>query len=47
MASRSLDAAKQKGVRVDEGKLAKVWTGVKPQEHSDEILAALDELEKK
>jgi peroxiredoxin Q/BCP len=29
------------------GKIAKVWTGVKPQEHSDEILAALDELEKK
>jgi len=29
------------------GKIAKVWTGVKPQEHSEEILAALDELEKK
>ena len=29
------------------GKIAKVWTGVKPQEHSDEILATLDELEKK
>jgi len=28
------------------GKIAKVWTGVKPQEHSDEILAALSELEK-
>jgi peroxiredoxin Q/BCP len=28
------------------GKIAKVWTGVKPQEHSDEILAALTELEK-
>ena len=28
------------------GKIAKVWTGVKPQEHSEEILAALSELEK-
>jgi peroxiredoxin Q/BCP len=28
------------------GKIVKVWTGVKPQEHSDEILAALDELQK-
>jgi peroxiredoxin Q/BCP len=28
------------------GKIAKVWTGVKPQEHSDEILAALNELQK-
>ncbi len=28
------------------GKIAKVWTGVKPQEHSDEILTALSELEK-
>lgn len=29
------------------GKIAKVWTGVKPQEHSDEVLAAISELEKK
>jgi peroxiredoxin Q/BCP len=28
------------------GKIVKVWTGVKPQEHSDEVLAAIDELEK-
>ena len=28
------------------GKIAKVWTGVKPQEHSDEVLAAISELEK-
>jgi thioredoxin-dependent peroxiredoxin len=28
------------------GKIAKVWTGVKPQEHSEEILAALSDLEK-
>jgi peroxiredoxin Q/BCP len=28
------------------GKIAKVWTGVKPQEHSDEVLAALSELQK-
>jgi thioredoxin-dependent peroxiredoxin len=28
------------------GKIAKVWTGVKPQEHSDEILATLAELQK-
>ena len=28
------------------GKIAKVWTGVKPQEHSEEILATLSELEK-
>jgi peroxiredoxin Q/BCP len=25
------------------GKIAKVWTGVKPQEHSEEVLAALPE----
>ena len=29
-----------------EGKIAKVWTGVKPSEHSDEILATLGELQK-
>lgn len=28
------------------GKIVKVWTGVKPQEHSDEILATLAELQK-
>jgi thioredoxin-dependent peroxiredoxin len=28
------------------GKIVKVWTGVKPQEHSDEVLAAIDEVEK-
>ena len=28
------------------GKIAKVWTGVKPQEHSEEILATLGELQK-
>jgi peroxiredoxin Q/BCP len=28
------------------GKIAKVWTGVKPSEHSDEVLAALSELQK-
>jgi peroxiredoxin Q/BCP len=28
------------------GKIVKVWTGVKPQEHSEEILAALSELQK-
>ena len=28
------------------GKIVKVWTGVKPQEHSDEVLAALGELQK-
>jgi peroxiredoxin Q/BCP len=28
------------------GKIAKVWTGVKPQEHSEEILATLSELQK-
>lgn len=29
-----------------EGKIVKVWTGVKPSEHSDEVLAALSELQK-
>ncbi|MGA2984136.1 MAG: peroxiredoxin [Terriglobia bacterium] len=29
------------------GKIAKVWTGVKPQEHSDEVLATIGELQKK
>lgn len=29
-----------------EGKIVKVWTGVKPSEHSDEVLAALSELER-
>jgi peroxiredoxin Q/BCP len=29
-----------------EGKIVKVWTGVKPQEHSDEVLAALSDLQK-
>jgi peroxiredoxin Q/BCP len=28
------------------GKIVKVWTGVKPQEHSEEVLAALGELQK-
>ena len=28
------------------GKIVKVWTGVKPSEHSEEILAALSELQK-
>jgi peroxiredoxin Q/BCP len=28
------------------GRIAKVWTGVKPQEHSEEILATLSELQK-
>jgi peroxiredoxin Q/BCP len=28
------------------GKIAKVWTGVKPQEHSDDVLATLSELQK-
>ncbi len=28
------------------GKIARVWTGVKPQEHSEEILATLNELQK-
>ena len=28
------------------GKIVKVWTGVKPSEHSDEILAALGDLQK-
>jgi thioredoxin-dependent peroxiredoxin len=28
------------------GKIVKVWTGVKPQEHSDEVLAAIVELQK-
>ena len=28
------------------GKIVKVWAGVKPQEHSDEVLAAISELEK-
>ena len=28
------------------GKIVKVWTGVKPQEHSDEVLATLSELQK-
>ncbi|HMD87373.1 MAG TPA: peroxiredoxin [Terriglobia bacterium] len=28
------------------GKIAKVWTGVKPSEHSDEVLATLSELQK-
>jgi len=28
------------------GKIVKVWTGVKPQEHTDEILATLSELQK-
>jgi peroxiredoxin Q/BCP len=28
------------------GKIVKVWTGVKPSEHSDEILAALSDLQK-
>jgi thioredoxin-dependent peroxiredoxin len=29
------------------GKIAQVWTGVKPQEHSQQVLAALTGLEKK
>ena len=29
------------------GKIVKVWTGVKPSGHSEEILATLDELQKK
>ena len=29
------------------GKIVKVWTGVKPQEHSQEVLAALNGFEKK
>jgi peroxiredoxin Q/BCP len=29
------------------GKIAKVWTGVSPQEHSEQVLAALQELKKK
>ena len=29
------------------GKIAKVWTGVNPQEHSEQVLAALQELKKK
>jgi len=29
------------------GKIAKVWTGVKPSEHSQEVLAVLSELEKR
>jgi peroxiredoxin Q/BCP len=29
-----------------EGKIAKVWTGVKPSGHSEEVLAALDELQR-
>mgnify|MGYP000866512411 CR=1 FL=1 len=28
------------------GKIAKVWTGVSPAKHSEEVLAALDELKK-
>ena len=28
------------------GKIVKVWTGVKPQEHSDDVLATLSELQK-
>ena len=28
------------------GKIVKVWTGVKPQEHSEEVLAAISELQK-
>ena len=30
-----------------QGKIAQVWTGVKPSEHSHEVLAALTGLEKK
>ena len=30
-----------------EGKIAKVWTGVSPQGHSEEVLAAITELSKK
>jgi peroxiredoxin Q/BCP len=30
-----------------DGKIAKVWTGVKPDPHSEEVLAALNELSKK
>ena len=30
-----------------EGKIAKVWTGVDPSNHSTEVLAALADLEKK
>lgn len=30
-----------------QGKIAKVWTGVNPQKHSEEVLAALEELKKK
>jgi len=29
-----------------QGKIAKVWTGVKPQQHSEEVLAALTEMKK-
>ena len=29
-----------------QGKIAKVWTGVSPQKHSEEVLAALDGLKK-
>ena len=27
-----------------QGKIAKVWTGVKPQQHSEEVLAALAQM---
>jgi peroxiredoxin Q/BCP len=30
-----------------QGKIVQVWTGVKPSEHSKEVLAALDGYEKK
>ena len=30
-----------------DGKIVKVWTGVKPDQHSEEVLAALNELAKK
>jgi peroxiredoxin Q/BCP len=29
-----------------DGKIAKVWTAVKPQHHSEEVLAAIDEVKK-
>ena len=30
-----------------DGKIAKVWTGVKPDQHSEEVLTAINELSKK
>jgi peroxiredoxin Q/BCP len=40
-------AARNTFLITPDGKIAKVWTAVKPQHHSEEVLAALNDLKKK